>query len=406
MSYDLTSHLVSRFALYLNSLLSICSHRILHISSYLHFMDLANRIAHAVVSTFDSLDKSGKPTVRSNGTKEWSVLAGLVAIEGDHLSVLTVATGVKAMPEIVREYSDGWIVHDMHGEILCLRAFNWLLVDEIARLDKYGVGGGDMNVLVEEFDGSRPFRLRKDISLALYISEPPCGDASMSGLSSQSENVWEPPTKKLQVMRGRAHFNKVGIVRTKPGRGDSLVTYSKSCSDKLCLKQFTGILNCISSVLVLPIYLDYLVLSKSNYSETDFRRCFSDRLHSVPLASQRLKVLLYDVDNYKFHKFDDTSPLPLSIVYCVPTKTKEVLNNGVRNGAYVKKKPPKPSGASMLCKRKMYEHAREMVGEIEKYVELKGEREEEKEYARKQFDSWRRTGEENIVMGKGTRMGK
>lgn len=363
-------------------------------------MDLANRIAHAVVSTFDSLDKSGKPTVRSNGTKEWSVLAGLVAIEGDQLSVLTVATGVKAMPEKVREYSDGWIVHDMHAEILCLRAFNWLLVDEAARLDKNGVDG-DWKVLLEKSDGSRPFRLRKEISLALYISEPPCGDASMSSLSSQSENGWEPPTKKLQVMRGRAHFNRVGIVRTKPGRADSLVTYSKSCSDKLCLKQFTGILNCISSVLVLPIYLDYLVLSKSKYSETDFRRCFNDRLQSVPPASQRLKVLLYDVDGYKFHKCDDASPLPLSIVYCVPTKTKEVLNNGVRNGAYVKKKPPKPSGASMLCKRKMYGHAREMVGEIEKYVELKVGREEEKEYARKQFDSWQRAGDEDIVMGEG-----
>lgn len=363
---------------------------------YLHFfMNLPNRIAQTVVATFDSLDKSGKPSVRSNGTKEWSVLAGLVAIQGESLSVLTIATGVKAMPEKVREYSNGWIVHDMHAEILCLRAFNWLLVEEAARLDKND--GGSLGLL-EESDGSFPFRLRKDIQLALYISELPCGDASMSSVSSNSEEDWEPPKKKLQVMRGRAYFNKVGIVRTKPGRSDSLVTYSKSCSDKLCMKQFTGILNCVSSALVLPIFLDCLVLAKSKYSKEDFQRCFIERLHTRPPEIQRLKVLLYDNDNYQFHKNDDASPLALSIVYCVPTKTKEVLNNGVRNGAFVKKGPPKPSGASMLCKRKMYEHARKMIGKVGKYEELKGGREKEKEYARKQFDSWHRTGDEDIVM--------
>ncbi|SGZ53244.1 CIC11C00000002534 [Sungouiella intermedia] len=362
-------------------------------------MDLPNRIANAVVTAFDALDKSGKPTVRSNGTKEWSVLAGLVAIHQDSVSVLTLATGVKSMPDSVREYSDGWIVHDNHAEILCLRAFNWLLVDEAVRLSKKVGDKHELILLCEDIDGKRPFRLKNDVSLALYISEPPCGDASMSVVSSNCADSWEPPAKKLKVMRGRAHFNKVGIVRTKPGRADSLVTYSKSCSDKLCLKQFIGILNCVTSQLVLPIYLDYLVLQRAKYNKTDFLRCFNERLQSNPPASQQLKVLLFDSDKYQFHKSDHASPLPLSIVYCVPTKTKEVLNNGVKNGAFVKKKPPKPTGASMLCKRKMYSHAKEMVGNVRKYDELKIDRREDKEHAWKQFDSWPRTSKEDIELG-------
>lgn len=361
-------------------------------------LGLADKIAQEVVRQFDLLHvKSGKPTIRSNGTKEWTVLAGLVALEGDCISVLTLATGVKTMPDEVRKYSSGWIVHDMHAEILCLRLFNWLLVEEAMTFSTEGLSLLEEN---KEKETCR-FKLRESIKLALYVSEPPCGDASMSGLSANQEAWEEPPTKKLQVMRGRAHFNKVGVVRTKPGRADSVVSLSKSCSDKLCLKQFIGILNCISSKLVLPVYLDYLVLQKDKYNEADFRRCFTERLSNAPPENQRLKVLIFDQDDYKFHKADEATPLLLSLIYCVPKKTVQVLNNGVKNGAYVKKKPPKPSGASFLCKRKLYEQAKPLIGIFDKYLHLKVsdiKRQAMKEYGRAQLDNWPPSGEDDFYI--------
>lgn len=349
---------------------------------------LPDRIAREVVDEFEKINvKSGKPTVRSNGTKEWSVLAGLVAVDGDSIKVLTLATGVKTMPNQVRKYSLGWIVHDMHAEILCLRMFNWLLVEQIRHFAENGLD------LLQETDSDTKcrFRLRKNIKLALYISEPPCGDASMSGVAAGGQAWEEPPTKKHQVMRGRAHFNKVGIVRTKPGRADSLVSLSKSCSDKLCVKQFTGILNCITSILVQPIFLDYLVLRQDKHSETDFQRCFHDRLvGSVPLEHQ-LKVLVHEKDTYQFHKTDDAVPLVLSSVSCIPSKNTHVLNNGVRNGAFVKNRPPKPSGASPLCRRSLYQQAQPLIGEHSRYLEVKSAnkaRQAVKEQARAQLDGW------------------
>lgn len=350
--------------------------------------DLATRIAQRVVKEFDAVNaKSGKPAIRPNGDKEWTVLAGLVALENDAISVLTLATGVKAMPDQVRKYSQGWIVHDMHAEILCLRAFNWLLVEEMKRFPADGLDLLEMS----SDDAKHRFKLRKNIKLALYISEPPCGDASMSHIASDGPLWEEPPAKKVQVLRGRAHFNKVGVVRTKPGRADSLVTLSKSCSDKLCIKQFTGILNCISSVLMDPVYLDYLVIHKDKYREADFDRCFKDRLKSTSEVRRQLKVLPYAEDHYQFHKTTEAIPLQLSLVFCVPTKTIQVINNGAKNGGYVKKKPPKPSGASMLCKRKLLELASPLLGEYEKYFDLKvgnDERQERKRCARAQLDNW------------------
>lgn len=360
----------------------------LHEQNSMDKPDLATQIAQRVVKEFDAVNaKSGKPAIRPNGDKEWTVLAGLVALENDAISVLTLATGVKAMPDQVRKYSQGWIVHDMHAEILCIRAFNWLLVEEMKRFPADGLDLLEMS----SDDANHRFKLRKNIKLALYISEPPCGDASMSHIASDGPLWEEPPAKKVQLLRGRAHFNKVGVVRTKPGRADSLVTLSKSCSDKLCIKQFTGILNCISSVLMDPVYLDYLVIHKDKYREADFDRCFKDRLKSTSEVRRQLKVLPYAEDHYQFHKTPERIPLQLSLVFCVPTNTIQVINNGAKNGGYVKKKPPKPSGASMLCKRKLLELASPLLGEYEKYFDLKvgnDERQERKRCARAQLDNW------------------
>lgn len=344
--------------------------------------DLASKIATAVTKEFGNLKiKSGKPITRSNGVKEWTVLAGLVALQNDKISVLSLTTGVKAMPEDTRKYSSGWIVHDMHAEILCLRLFNWFLLNQIKCGSK---------TYLEKAEGDEKFRLRSDIKLALYISEPPCGDASMSTLSGEA---WKPKKQKTEIVRGRAHFDQLGIVRTKPGRADSKVTLSKSCSDKLCLKQKLGINSGITSLLVEPIYLDYLVIREDKYFEEDFDRCFSR-------IAGRLKALTYKSDSYEHYK-NEGPPSPLSLLYCVPTKTTQVLNNGVKNGAFVKNKPPKPSGSSIISNRSLAKLAGEITEtKFKSYKELKDantERQELKKTCRKELGNWVQTGGDDFT---------
>ena len=67
---------------------------------------LADSAAGLVLDTYDSLPKTGKPSVRSNGIVEWTIIAGLVAQregppESNHilkldstLHCLSLATGV------------------------------------------------------------------------------------------------------------------------------------------------------------------------------------------------------------------------------------------------------------------------------------------------------------------------
>lgn len=79
------------------------------------------------------------------------------------------------------------------------------------------------------------------------------------------------------ALPGRAYFSHLGLVRRKPARGDAPSTLSKSCSDKMALRQCTSLLSSLTSLLVSPAhaYLSTVVLPASQYSATGCRRAFS-----------------------------------------------------------------------------------------------------------------------------------
>ncbi|KAK6455893.1 adenosine deaminase/editase [Scheffersomyces xylosifermentans] len=341
--------------------------------------DIAQKIADLVVESFNGLKlKSGKPVVRSNGVKEWTVMASIVAIidqKDDDIEPkivpLTMATGVKALPDKIRSYSKGRLVHDLHAEILALRLFNWYLVQECIRIkDELGYNSS----VIERMANGEGYKLKAGVSFGLFITEPPCGDSSMQHLVTEKEDSspWvdekEPSSKrqkvdgqqesKIDISRGRGNFGKLGIVRTKPGRSDSQITLSKSCSDKLCIKQLLGITNSFSSVLFPEgVFLDYMILQRKKYHEVDMKRCFQSRFLDLlegkeTLHPHPLKILLYDQDHYEFHKpkeKDVAEPSPLSLLYVIPEKKIQVLQNGVRNGTYIKNSLPRKGGESFIC---------------------------------------------------------
>lgn len=362
---------------------------------------LADRISEVIVNNFNGLNvKSGKPTVRSNGVQEWTVLAGLVALiydtndtEEPEIYPITIATGVKALPNRFREFSEGTMVHDLHAEILAIRLFNWFLLDECSKLVDKDVA--HVSKIIERNKCSQ-FKLKDGIKLALLVTEPPCGDASISYLTDTLDDnePWKEDTWKeditnsrkrqkldsaVEVVRGRMNFDKKGIVRTKPGRSDSVITLSKSCSDKLCMKQLIGITNAITSFLFPDgIHLDYLVLPNDKLKKDDINRCFDQRFIQKLEGENNihpLEVIGYNKDDYQFHKPKKHSPdVPsqLSLLHVIPLKYTQVLNNGVKNGSFIKNKRPKTNGESIICNRQLYKKAHILLDQdIATYVDLK-----------------------------------
>jgi tRNA-specific adenosine deaminase 1 len=135
-------------------------------------------------------------------------------------------------------------------------------------------------------------------------------------ISSESEALSSNPN----LLDGRAHFSILGVVRRKPGRADAESTLSKSCSDKLALRQVVSLLSYPSSILVSPTenaYLAGLVLPEDEISRVACDRAFgagkSGRMKSLTGRFWSGKETSSRKHGYRYRPFE-VIPLPLKEV--------------------------------------------------------------------------------------------
>jgi tRNA-specific adenosine deaminase 1 len=114
-----------------------------------------------------------------------------------------------------------------------------------------------------------------------------CGDCSTTILDrsqseqDQSENMakkeeWKilnPDRSDSQlVIRGRLDYDKIGVLRTKPGRIDSTNTNIMSCSDKIAKWICLGLGGALVSLLIEPIFISTIVIGGIDWDEESIRR--------------------------------------------------------------------------------------------------------------------------------------
>ncbi|KAF4774132.1 adenosine-deaminase [Colletotrichum scovillei] len=281
-----------------------------------------DEIADVVLGQFKKLPTKRRPQVRDNGLHEWVPLSGIVAEKDGVLICLSLATGMKCLPASKLPLAKGNALHDWHAEVLAIRAFNRYLLDEC---DAHSQGSSPTSNIITRRPPSaispsspQPFAIRDGVTLHMYCSEAPCGDASMELTMAAQEDAspWDLPpsssssttspgvttptsapvlgtTTDTTPLPGRAYFSHLGIVRRKPARGDAPPTTSKSCSDKLALKQCTSLLASLTSLLIHPgnAYISSVVLPESEFSATGCERAFS--------ASGRMKAVVDEAARWK-----------------------------------------------------------------------------------------------------------
>jgi len=135
-----------------------------------------------------------------------------------------------------------------------------------------------------------PFAIQDDVKIYMYCSEAPCGDASMELIMAAQDDAtpWEKPADTdSDGLTGRGYFSELGVVRRKPARGDAPQTLSKSCTDKLSMKQCTSALSCLPSLFIQPgnAYIDALVLPSSQNVPEATSRAFGPAGRMSPLMS-------------------------------------------------------------------------------------------------------------------------
>ncbi|EPY52629.1 tRNA specific adenosine deaminase [Schizosaccharomyces cryophilus OY26] len=258
--------------------------------------EMPDTVAQCVLEAYNRLPAHGKPIIRANGVREWTTLAGVVLEDTKEkkFTCVDLSTGVKCTPiSKIEPNQFGSVLHDCHAEVLALRCFNRLLLEHCRSYNDE-----PSKAWLLEKRNEKKFCLKPNLKLHLYVSECPCGDASMELLANSLENSepWNMASLADQPMRGRTDFGQLGIVRTKPGRADAPFSWSKSCSDKISSKQYLSILNAQTSLLIEPIYLSSLVLPESAIVNTSMKRAFG--------PSGRCMGLLNQVSgNYTFQPF-------------------------------------------------------------------------------------------------------
>lgn len=212
--------------------------------------------------------------------------------ETSSLTCVSLATGMKCLPASKVTQANGNVLHDWHAEVLAIRGFNRWILEECELLAKLGRGGEgkwvewtteDMHT-VQQSDPTPnprpPFKLKADVQIHMFCSQAPCGDASMELTMASQEDAtpWTnaAPSSNPDDMIGRGHFDRLGVVRRKPARPDAPVTMSKSCSDKLALKQVTGLLSGTAANLVQVdnCYLRTLVMPEAETVSEAVKRAF------------------------------------------------------------------------------------------------------------------------------------
>jgi len=180
---------------------------------------------------------------------------------------------------------------------------------------------------------------------------------------------------------GRAYFSQLGIVRRKPARGDAPPTLSKSCSDKVALKQCTSLLSSLTSLFINPAnaYIDTLVLPISQYSPTACHRAFSQegrmkildgRTWPGGYSFKPLRVETTGIE-FEFSRIsvrERTKNLAASNLAAVWSRSglEETILGGVLQG----KKRFDAIGASRTSRRQMWSAAKEIASH---FVENNGE---------------------------------
>ncbi|KAL8745552.1 MAG: hypothetical protein Q9190_002318 [Brigantiaea leucoxantha] len=331
-----------------------------------------------------------------------------MSTSGDHIAVSALETfkrlpakSIKCLPAIQIPTANGAVLHDCHAETIAIRAFNHFLLQEclkFASLPGYSCRFIRRRKLEEmsEENGFQPFTFQEDIKIHMYCSEAPCGDASMELVMNAQKDATPWPVAERQEtsspLKGRGSFSELGIVRRKPGsssslphilvasdtmtaRADSPLTLSKSCSDKIALKQCTALLSSLTSLFINPenAYLETLVLPSSRFNKTAGDRAFGPNGRMKSISGRKWRC------GYSFHPFQIQTTAHEFEYSCHnvsnsskslrTSKTSAVYNPSLEetliNGRLQGRKLGDPKGASQISNIRMVEVVMQVLTKME-----------------------------------------
>ncbi|XP_059178056.1 tRNA-specific adenosine deaminase 1-like isoform X2 [Physella acuta] len=216
-----------------------------------------------------------------------------------------------------------------------------------------------------------------------------CGKESITcerndNLSQESFDIYRTGAKcvpggEQDSLRPAAQYHTVGVLRTKPGRGER--TESMSCSDKIAKWNVLGCQGALLSIFLKePIYFTSLVVGKCPYSAESLARAVYSRIAyisaTLPPPYKVNQPLLYQAEELEFEaskqsleriKTNNQKIVPSSsavIWYLSETNSHDVTVNGRRQGI-TKNDVHKSKARSFVCSLSLFQCFHELVSKIE-----------------------------------------
>jgi tRNA-specific adenosine deaminase 1 len=348
---------------------------------------LSERVAHAALDTFAQLPQKCKPRTSPSGVKEWTPLSAIVAVRGvdkDIVKCVSLATGTKCIPVSALAGARGTVVHDSHAEVLALRAFTRWIMQEILFLLE--TSSHESHYLIRVPDASElPYRLREDVGFHFFTTEAPCGDASMELLMAskgpEGSIPWNTGTDDVHdpTLLGRGQFSILGAVRRKPARADAESSLSKSCSDKLAMRQVTSLLSFPARSFVeqtASVFIASLTVYGDQFDGTGYSRAFGPtgrmkdvtdthffEIHRLPENYSRFE---YEKHPLRKSKASNVSAVWIRASGHTLDHTIEVLLNGVKQG--FKQTDSNMRKESLVCRKKLWLLGRDCASHLDGHV--------------------------------------
>ncbi|KAM3135707.1 hypothetical protein pb186bvf_012233 [Paramecium bursaria] len=207
-------------------------------------MNIYKQIKYKTFEKFDELDDSNP--------NEMTVIASISLVDENNVILCSFGSGSKGVGK--KDLQNSYRLHSCHAEVIAKRGFQiWIYQN----LEKYFVKNNQI------------YELDKRFKIAMYISQPPCGECQ---IIPQSQIYGLSAAKPLEYFETDMPNFIIDPKRLRsiPCKLETPIDNrcpSFCCSDKIMLWTVLGIQGSLLSQIIKPIYLDYIIIEyREQYS--------------------------------------------------------------------------------------------------------------------------------------------